>query len=413
MAITELTPGDHTGSCAKPVAYQATGVITRKAGTAATIKYHWVRDGQAGDEQTATFANGTATATLAWHHAGREEKAGTRHTVELRLTGGKGTATKTYTFTCKDAPEADVRIADLEVGAYNGSCTPPPQLTARAALQASQAGTVEYHWVVDGKASAGEKHTFTAPGQTRVDHVFTATRPGKVELVVDNYNKPRAAYDFHVTCNTNDPQPVVTVDRLASTAQGTGGLCPWNAQITTKLKADRAATVRYRWVHNGVRQPEQSVALAAGQSVEISRPVTLGKNGPLKMAVEVLSQNEPSAEADFPWSCHVAAADRLEVTPANYEGPCTRDGEPLTIRVGGNLRTTQARTIRYQVIDQNGVALHPEPFTYTFKSGGTAGFGVDIPRRTSLEGTVRIRFLEPDDGFVSMAVPIKRICRAN
>ncbi|MEV0588753.1 hypothetical protein, partial [Nonomuraea sp. NPDC050310] len=385
--------------------YQATGVITRKAGTAATIKYHWVRDGQAGDEQTATFANGTATATLAWHHAGREEKAGTRHTVELRLTGGKGNATKTYTFTCKEAPEADVRIADLEVGAYNGSCTPPPQLTARAALQASQAGTVEYHWVVDGKASAGEKHTFTAPGQTRVDHVFTATRPGKVELVVDNYNKPRAAYDFHVTCNTNDPQPVVALSPLVSDVAEDAGLCPWSMRVSSMVSADRAATVRFRWMVNGSAQPEQSLTLKAGEEQKIMRPVFFSASRTERLTLEVLSQNEPSRTDSFAWTCHTVGADIPQVHPATYHGKCAEG----SFRVSVALRSFTAQTVKYQYIDKNGDPLEGKTLTYTFTGQGTTGLSTAFALR-KWDGTVRVKILEPAGGLVTKPAPLKITC---
>lgn len=411
VAITGLTPGDYNNVCDEQVKYKATGVITRKAGTAATIKYEWVLDGVGKGEQTATFVGGRATVTHEWE-MGRSESVSKsdQHTVELVLAGGKGKATRTYSFICRDLPGAKVKIIDLEAGAYNGSCTPPPQLTARAGLQAMQAGTVAYHWVVDGKASGPKTQVFDAPGSRRVDYVFTATKPGKIELVVDNYDRPRASYDYRVTCSTNepDPEPVAEIESLA-VGEGVKGYCPFVVGTTAKVKLDRKGTLQYRWVIDGVPGAAKTHDFDAAGSAEIKGAFAYTKSGTAKVGLEVLNLNKPSKELTTKaFTCQTTKAHMATAEPPVFEGNCQLPGRYITLRA--NIESAVAQKVVWRWVDEHGTPVHAETDSADLPAGGGVGV-VDRISLGSFEGKVRLLILEPTEGVTSEAVQITRKCR--
>ncbi|MEV0589519.1 hypothetical protein, partial [Nonomuraea sp. NPDC050310] len=320
-------------------------------------------------------------------------------------------ATKTYTFTCKEAPEADVRIADLEVGAYNGSCTTPPQLKASAQLQAAQAGTVEYHWVVDGQAGPKKTQVFQNPGAARVDHVWSSVKPGKVELVVDSHDKPRAETLYKVVCSTEnpDPDPVVSIGEITST-DIYGVECPSDSgRVWADVQADRDTEIKLFWTVDGRQVATQTVALTAGRPKRVGAVIRAETTRDVPVVLEVLSFNKPKKSATLKVLCTTVKITDVKASPAEYAGPC-KSAPGDTIKLSAVLESDRAQTVKYQWVNGAGVVLRNQTFERVFTKRGSATVEVYLTTRVTFRDTYRVRLVSPQAGYQSETVSFSHVC---
>jgi hypothetical protein len=312
VAITALTPGDYEGSCAEPIAYQATGRITLPAGPARSLSYWWLLDGTQWQHQSIAFpASGeprSQDVSATWTHG--SANVGT-HTLGLKTDAGP-TEPVERTFAVKCAPEpepANLTFHYIETPLYQGDCPGAFGLRADGLVTTDRDTDIQYRVVVDGK-----------PGVTRTQHLragylsaigdfwYSPARTsgtGKVGIEVLNHNKPVKEAPYSWTCVPVDPSPgTVRISEFWPVAYY--GDCDSAPYVTAHggFTAPAGTEITYRWVIDGTPTASDTLTVANSGILQVQASYWFRNtktSGVVKL--EVMNHNKPSIEAAYPVTC--------------------------------------------------------------------------------------------------------------
>ncbi|MGW5688322.1 hypothetical protein [Nonomuraea sp. NPDC003754] len=423
-------PPVHHGPCPTTVTFTATIQVSR---TPATVDYQWIDSATGeGRPETVFFAAGgprvrQVTLPLAVGDSTSGWKA-----VHILNANGHDSGRAIYQVTCQGTPPAtptptptptstqppahkpEAEIFDLSPGDYAGRCTEPVEYQAvgRVKLPAGPAQRVTYWWRLDATQWESRELDFPASQQPRALAVtatwkLTSNDGGSHKLTLKAEGGAAPAERVFTFSCAAQPDPARLTVRYLLTPRFKG-TCTGNLtlQASGVVTTDRATTMRYRFVVDGVPGPTKTQELAPGTSREIAEVWTnrATSSGTGVVRLEVLNLNEPVKEAAYAWTCvpeDTSGAVRIrELSTSGYDGDCV---ETPQLGIYAALVAAAGTEVTYRWV-VGGVPMGA--VKTTTPANGIISIGQGWRWEDRPNGPVRFEVLSHDKPAAEITVPV-------